>query len=112
MHCHDAYVKFFRWATDRLQGRDGVVCFVTNNSFVDQFAFDGMRKHYERILRKFIILIYMAMCAKTPNFQVQHIMYLVFKLEWVLLLLYEIRRTLQENYITIEYQNIGERWKN
>lgn len=41
----DAYVKFFRWATDRLQGRDGIVCFVSNNSFVDQFAFDGMRKH-------------------------------------------------------------------
>lgn len=42
---YDPYVKFFRWAVDRLQGRDGVVCFVTNNSFVDQFAFDGMRKH-------------------------------------------------------------------
>jgi len=42
---YDAYVKFFRWATDRLGDRDGVVCFVTNNSFVDQFAFDGMRKH-------------------------------------------------------------------
>ena len=41
----DAYVKFFRWAIDRLQGRDGIVCFVTNNSFVDQIAFDGMRKH-------------------------------------------------------------------
>jgi predicted helicase len=41
----DVYVKFFRWATDRLGGRDGVVCFVTNNSFVDQIAFDGMRKH-------------------------------------------------------------------
>ena len=41
----DAYVKFFRWATDRLQGRDGIVCFVSNNSFVDQIAFDGMRKH-------------------------------------------------------------------
>jgi predicted helicase len=41
----DAYVKFFRWATDRLEGRDGVVCFVSNNSFVDQIAFDGMRKH-------------------------------------------------------------------
>src|SRR5258707_13581902 len=40
----DAYVKFFRWATDRLQGRDGIVCFVSNNSFVDQFAFDVMRK--------------------------------------------------------------------
>lgn len=41
----DAYVKFFRWATDRLQERDGVVCLVTNNGFVDQIAFDGMRKH-------------------------------------------------------------------
>src|SRR2546430_16926899 len=42
---YDAYVKFFRWATDRLGARDGIVCFVTNNSFVDQIAFDGMRKH-------------------------------------------------------------------
>jgi len=41
----DAYVKFFRWAVDRLEGRDGIVCFVTNNSFVDQLSFDGMRKH-------------------------------------------------------------------
>jgi very-short-patch-repair endonuclease len=41
----DPYVKFFRWASDRLQGRDGVVCYVTNNSFFDQIAFDGMRKH-------------------------------------------------------------------
>jgi len=42
---YDAYVKFFRWATDRLGGRDGIVCMVTNNSFVDQIAFDGMRQH-------------------------------------------------------------------
>jgi predicted helicase len=41
----DAYVKFFRWATDRLGDRDGVICFVSNNGFVDQIAFDGMRKH-------------------------------------------------------------------
>ena len=41
----DAYVKFFRWAVDRLEERDGIVCFVTNNSFTDQTAFDGMRKN-------------------------------------------------------------------
>jgi predicted helicase len=50
---YDAYVRFFRWATDRLDGRDGIVCFVSNNSLVDQLAFDGMRKHlsqdFERI---------------------------------------------------------------
>jgi predicted helicase len=42
---YDAYVRFFRWATDRLQSRDGVVCLVTNNSFVHKITFDGMRKH-------------------------------------------------------------------
>ncbi len=45
---YDPYVKFFRWATDRLNSRDGIVCFVSNNSFVDQIAFDGMRAHLER----------------------------------------------------------------
>jgi predicted helicase len=49
----DTYVKFFRWATNRLAGRNGIVCFVSNNGFVDQHAFDGMRKHmsadFERI---------------------------------------------------------------
>jgi predicted helicase len=44
----DAYVKFFRWATDRLGGRDGIVCFVSNNSFIDNIAFDGMREHLAR----------------------------------------------------------------
>ena len=41
----DAYVKFFRWAVERLEERDGIVCFVTNNSFVDQTTFDGVRKN-------------------------------------------------------------------
>jgi predicted helicase len=40
----DPYVKFFRWAIDRLEGRDGIVCLVSNNSFIEQIAFDGMRK--------------------------------------------------------------------
>ena len=42
---YDPYVKFFRWAIDRLGDRDGIVCMITNNSFVDQIAFDGMRQH-------------------------------------------------------------------
>ena len=41
----DAYVKFFRWASDRLHGQDGIVCYVSNNSFVEAIAFDGMRKN-------------------------------------------------------------------
>ncbi len=44
----DAYVKFFRWAIDRLEGRDGIVCFVSNNGFLEGIAFDGFRKHLEK----------------------------------------------------------------
>ncbi len=40
----DAYIKFFRWATDRLGDRDGIVCFVSNNSFLDGIAFDMFRR--------------------------------------------------------------------
>ncbi|MYE88395.1 DEAD/DEAH box helicase [Candidatus Poribacteria bacterium] len=40
----DPYVKAIRWASDRI-GKEGVVSFVTNNSFLDAVAFDGMRKH-------------------------------------------------------------------
>ena len=41
---YDPYVKAIRWALDRI-GDEGVVAFVTNNSFLDGVAFDGMRKH-------------------------------------------------------------------
>lgn len=45
---YDPYVRFFRWATDRLEHRDGIVCFVTNNSFVHQTACDGLQKSLAR----------------------------------------------------------------
>ena len=41
----DPYVKFFRWATDRLGGREGVVSFVSNNGFLRGIAFDGFREN-------------------------------------------------------------------
>jgi predicted helicase len=44
----DPYVKFFRWAADRLQEREGVVCFISNNGFVHKHAYDGVRKHLLR----------------------------------------------------------------
>ena len=40
----DMYVKAIRWASDRI-GEEGIVAFVTNNSFIDGIVFDGMRKH-------------------------------------------------------------------
>ena len=39
----DPYVKAVRWASNRI-GEEGIVCLVSNNSFVEELAFDGMRK--------------------------------------------------------------------
>ena len=41
---YDPYVRAFRWASDRV-GDQGVVAFVTNDSFLDDLSFDGMRRH-------------------------------------------------------------------
>ena len=40
----DPYIKAIRWASDRL-GESGIVCFVTNNGFVEGIAADGVRKN-------------------------------------------------------------------
>ncbi len=42
----DPYVRAIRWASDRLVG-DGIVAFVSNNSFIERLAFDGMRARLE-----------------------------------------------------------------
>jgi predicted helicase len=45
----DPYVKAFRLASDRILERgEGIVCFVTNNGFLDGIAFDGLRKHLRK----------------------------------------------------------------
>jgi len=40
---YDMYARFYRWAMDRI-GSDGIIAFITNNSFVKADGFDGFRK--------------------------------------------------------------------
>lgn len=40
---YDMYARFLRWASDRVDG-NGIVAFVSNNSFIDSRTFDGFRK--------------------------------------------------------------------
>jgi predicted helicase len=51
----DPYVKAIRWASDRI-GDEGIVAFVTNNSFLDDLSFDGMRKHLGQDFSKIYLL--------------------------------------------------------
>jgi predicted helicase len=40
---YDSFIRAFRWASDRI-GEKGVIGFVTNGSFIDSQATDGLRK--------------------------------------------------------------------
>jgi predicted helicase len=43
---YDMYTRFYRWASDRIY-ENGVICMVTNNSYINNKAFDGFRKSIE-----------------------------------------------------------------
>lgn len=40
---YDMYVRFFRWASDRIEA-DGILAFISNSSFIHKHTFDGFRK--------------------------------------------------------------------
>jgi predicted helicase len=40
---YDSYIRGFKWASDRVND-EGIVCFVSNGSFIDNNAMDGFRK--------------------------------------------------------------------
>lgn len=44
---YDAYIKAFRWSTDRLDKDGGIVCFVSNGAWLDGNSTDGFRKCLE-----------------------------------------------------------------
>lgn len=62
----DPYVKAIRYATDRIED-EGIVAFITNSSFVDRIAFDGMRKHLEKDFNKIFILDLGGNVRKNPK---------------------------------------------
>ncbi len=62
----DPYVKAIRWASDRI-GEEGVVAFITNNSFLDGVAFDGMRKHLADDFNAIYILDLSGNVRKNPK---------------------------------------------
>jgi predicted helicase len=43
---YDSYIRAFRWASDRLDGK-GVICFVSNGGFMESNSADGFRKSLE-----------------------------------------------------------------
>lgn len=46
---YDAYIKAFRWSSDRLDPKNGgIICFVSNGAWLDGNSTDGFRKSLEK----------------------------------------------------------------
>lgn len=45
---YDAYIKAFRWSSDRLDKNGGIICFISNGAWIDGNSTDGFRKSLEK----------------------------------------------------------------
>jgi predicted helicase len=52
---YDSYIRAFRYATDRLRGGDGIICFVSNGSWLDGNSTAGFRKSLEKEFAKIFV---------------------------------------------------------
>lgn len=62
----DPYVKAIRWASDRI-GEEGIVAFITNNSFIENLAFDGVRENLEQDFDEIYVLDLGGNVRKNPK---------------------------------------------
>lgn len=59
-------VQAIRWASDRI-GEEGIIAFVTSNSFVDNLAFDGMCKNLQEDFDEIYVLDLGGNVRKNPK---------------------------------------------
>jgi predicted helicase len=63
---YDPYVRFLRWASDRI-GEQGMIGFITNRSYLDSRQADGLRKTLAREFQEIWIVDLMSDVRKNPK---------------------------------------------
>ena len=105
----DPYVKAIRWASDRI-GDGGVVAFVTNNSFLDAVAFDGMRKHLAKDFDAIYILDLSGNVRKNPK--LSGTTHNVFGIQVGVSINFFVKKSNQpETHAKIFYAHVDEFWR-
>jgi predicted helicase len=62
----DPYVKAIFWASERVK-TEGIVAYITNNSFIESYSFDGMRNYLENHFQRIYILDLGGNVRKNPK---------------------------------------------
>ena len=71
----DMYVNFFRWASDRLGDRDGIVCLVSNTALSTSSLSTECANIFAGISSISITSTFMAMCDTIPRSPAPHTTY-------------------------------------
>ncbi|XSG77099.1 type ISP restriction/modification enzyme [Herpetosiphon llansteffanensis] len=110
---YDPYVKAFRWAADRIKrnGDEGIVAFVTNNSFIDSLAFDGMRKHLAQDFDALYVLDLGGNVRKNPKLSGTTHNVFGIQVGVSIMFLVKKRGMHKPNDTKIWYAQVGEMWK-
>jgi len=107
----DPYVKAFRYASDRIDKGGGVVAFVSNNSFVDQIAFDGMRKYLLQEFDKIYVVDLGGNVRKNPKLSgTRHNVFGIQVGVAITILVKKTDRRTDANG-QVYYASVGEDWK-
>lgn len=104
----DPYVKAFRFATDRIAD-DGIVCFVSNDGFIDQVAFDGMRKYLNEEFTQLYVLDLGGNVRKNPRISGTTHNVFGIKVGVAITILVKNSRRSRENRIA--YASVPEEWR-
>lgn len=104
----DPYVRFFRWALDRLGDRPGMICYVSNNSFIDQIAYDGLRKHLAHDFSRIYHVDLHGNVRKNPK--LSGTTHNVFGIQVGVGITIAIRRPGSNKNMTLDYFRVGEDW--
>jgi predicted helicase len=106
----DVYVKALRWAFDRI-GSEGIIAYITNNSFANDRSFDGMRKSLIQDCEAIYILNLGGNVRKNPK--LSGTTHNVFGIQIGVSINFFIRKRIegQQNNASIFYYETDEFWK-
>jgi len=104
----DVYVKAYRWASDRI-GDEGIVAFVSNNSFIENFAFDGMRKQLAEDFDSIYVLDLGGNVRQNPK--ISGTTHNVFGIKVGISINFLVKSTKQTKQTQIYYSNTDEYWR-
>lgn len=101
---YDPYIRFFRWASDRI-GKEGIIGFITNRSYLDSKQADGFRKTITKEFQEIWIIDLQSDVRKNPK--ISGTKHNIFGIQTGVAIAFLVRNPAKENCV-IHYQSLDD----